>query len=57
MPARFSNVTLIPHNEVERLKFKAFRNEDVFSMYFVVSITQTVELVLLAVAVIYSMST
>ena len=57
MQARFSNFTLIPHDEVQRLKFKAFRNEDVFSMHFVVSITQAVELVLMAVAVIYSWST
>ena len=52
---KYSKITLIPKDEEERRKFKAFRNEDVFSMFTFVSALASCEVFFLVAAVINSL--
>ena len=50
-------VMLHPTDEEERKRFKAFRNEDVFSMFTFVAILASFEVFLLTVVMIHSLFT
>ena len=56
MSDKYSKVTLIPRDELERTKFRSFRNEDVFYMFRICCILSTCEVVLLLGVLVYTLA-